>query len=94
MLILHTLLSCMLYVVVILGHSTVTHVKSLRIQDIFTAFVQPKPPSLFIFLGCCGGNPRYGPLKKLSLLPEWQGTVFSFFQRRVYVDEHVIRYLF
>ena len=74
-------------VVVILGHSTVTHVESLRIQDIFTAFVQPKPPSLFIFLGCCGGNPRYGPLKKLSLLPEWQGTVFSFFQRRVYIDE-------
>ena len=74
-------------VVVILGHSTITQVESLCIQDIFTAFVQPKPPSLLIFLGCCGGNLRYGPLKKLSLLPEWQGTVFSFYQRRVYIDE-------
>jgi len=74
-------------VVVILGHSNVFNFGSLNISDILEAVLHPRPPSFIVFLGCCGGNPRYGPLKKLSLLPEWQNTIFSYFQRRIYKDE-------
>jgi len=74
-------------VVVILGHSNVFTFGSLGIADILAALLHPKPPSFVVFLGCCGGNGRYGPLAMLSQLPEWQNTVFSFFQRRIYVHE-------
>ena len=81
--------SCRPYsdVVVILGHSNVFNFGSLDISDILEALLHPKPPSLVVFLGCCGGNGRYGPLTMLSQLPEWQNTVFSFYQRRMYIDE-------
>ena len=81
--------SCRPYsdVVVILGHSNVFNFGSLDISDILEALLYPKPPSLVVFLGCCGGNGRYGPLTMLSQLPEWQNTVFSFYQRRMYIDE-------
>ena len=81
--------SCRPYsdVVVILGHSNVFNFGSLDISDILEALLHPKPPSLVVFLGCCGGNGRYGPLTMLSQLPEWQNTVFSFYQRRIYIDE-------
>ena len=36
---------------------------------------------------CCGGNARYGPLSRLSQLPEWQNTIFGFFQRRKFIKE-------
>ena len=74
-------------VVVILGHSNVHYFGSLAISDILDALLYPKPPSFVAFLGCCGGNGRYGPLSRLSQLPEWQDTIFGFFQRRMYIDE-------
>ena len=74
-------------VVIILGHSNVFSFGSLAISDILSAFVHPEPPSFVVFLGCCSGNPRYGPLKMVSLLPEWENTIFGFFQRRIYKDE-------
>jgi len=74
-------------IVVILGHSNVFNFGSLDITDILESLLHPKPPSLVAFLGCCGGNGRHGPLAMLSQLPEWQDTVFSFYQRRIYVDE-------
>jgi len=78
-------------IVVILGHSNVFNFGSLAIPDIMGALLprkpERKPPSLVVFLGCCGGNPRYGPLVMLSQLPEWQNTVFSFFPRRIYEEE-------
>jgi len=74
-------------VVVILGHSNVDYFGSLRTSDIVSAFVLPEPPSFFVFLGCCGGSPRYGPLRMVSLLPEWQNTIFGCFRRRIYKDE-------
>ena len=73
--------------VVILGHSNLYSFESLDFTDILGALLHPKPPLFLVFLGCCGGNPRYGPLKQLSLLPEWQNTIFSYFQRQVYKDE-------
>ena len=74
-------------VVVILGHSNVFSFGLLAITDILRALLHPKPPSFVVFLGCCGGNPRYGPLKMMSLLPEWRNTIFGFFRRRIYKDE-------
>ena len=73
--------------VVILGHSNLYSFESLDFTDILGALLHPKPPLFLVFLGCCGGNPRYGPLKQLPLLPEWQNTIFSYFQRQVYKDE-------
>ena len=70
--------------VVIFGHSDLYSFESLGFTDILVALLHPKP---LVFLGCCGGNHRYGPLKQLSLLPEWQNTIFSYFQRQVYKDE-------
>lgn len=74
-------------VAVILGHANTYNFGSLTIADILEALLHPKPPSFVVFLGCCGGNVRYGPLAMLSQIPEYQDTVFSFFQRRIYIDE-------
>ena len=74
-------------IVVILGHSNAFNFGTLAISDIMETLLHPEPPFLVVFLGCCGGNARYGPLTMFSQLPEWQNTVFSFFQRRIYKDE-------
>ena len=71
-------------VIIILGHASVLLAED---KDLIAAFVK-MDPTIIAFLGCCGGNTRYGPIATMSyLLPEYCRPILAFYQRQVYIDE-------
>ena len=71
-------------VIIILGHASVLLAED---KDLIAAFVK-MDPTIIAFLGCCGGNTRYGPIATMSyLLPECCRPILAFYQRQVYIDE-------
>ena len=71
-------------VILILGHTSVMLAED---KDLIAAFSKIKP-TIIAFLGCCGGNTRYGPILTMSyLLPAECSPVIAFYRRNVYKDE-------
>ena len=71
-------------VIIILGHISVLLAED---KDMIAAFVK-MDPTIIAFLGCCGGNTRYGPIATMSyLLPEYCRPILAFYQQQVYIDE-------
>ena len=85
-------------VVIILGHTSVMLAED---KDLIAAFGKMNP-TIIAFLGCCGGNTRYGPILSMSyLLPSEKlqyvygdriillidNPILAFYQRQVYTDE-------
>lgn len=75
-------------VIIILGHSSVL----LAQDDDLVVALRKINPTIVAFLGCCGGNSRYGPIAKMSSLldPDDDKStrpIIGFYQRRVYVSE-------
>lgn len=71
-------------IVIILGHSSVPLAED---DNLIAAFATIRP-TVIAFLGCCGGNSRYGPVAKMSyMLYRKSKAIIGFYQRRVYIDE-------
>ena len=76
-------------VIIILGHSSVLLAED---KDLIEAFAKIDP-TIIAFLGCCGGNTRYGPILTMSyLLPakhRWHEhpPIIGFYRRQVYKKE-------
>ena len=76
-------------VIIILGHCSAL----LAGEDDLVVALRKINPVIVAFLGCCGGNIRYGPIVKMSQLldpdDDIKGTkpIIGFYQRRVYVFE-------
>ena len=68
-------------VIIILGHSSALLAED---KDLIETFAK-LDPTIIAFVGCCGGNTRYGPILNMSyLLP---APIIAFYQRQVYKDE-------
>ena len=70
--------------IIILGHASVLLAED---KDLIAAFVK-MDLTIIAFLGCCGGNTRYGPIATMSyLLPAYCRPILAFYQQQVYIDE-------
>ena len=75
-------------VIIILGHYSAL----LAGEDDLVVALRKINPIIVAFLGCCGGNTRYGPIAKMSQLLDPDDDkdtkpIIGFYQRRVYVSE-------
>ena len=81
-------------VIILLGHSSVLLAED---KDLVETFAKLNP-TIIAFLGCCGGNTRYGPILTMSYMlrnTSWEipspmiaaPPIIAFYQRQIYTDE-------
>ena len=73
-------------VIMLLGHSSVLLAED---KDLVETFAKLNP-NIIAFLGCCGGNTRYGPILTMSyMLPNtyFPSRIIAFYHRQIYTDE-------
>ena len=71
-------------VIILLGHSSVLLAED---KDVIEAFAKLNP-TIIAFLGCCGGNTRYGPIVTMSyMLPSHCKPIIAFYQQQIYTEE-------
>ena len=73
-------------VIILLGHSSVLLAED---KDLVETFAKLNP-TIIAFLGCCGGNTRYGPILTMSYMLRntfFHSSMIAFYQRQIYTDE-------